>query len=75
MLNDFITLVCSLFNALPDEVKIGLVILVILLVCGYENKRKAEIEAEERAARRSSRKSSTGSASKSSDDKDNGQQR
>lgn len=75
MLNDIIAFVCSLFDALPYEVKVGLVIFVVLLCLGYESKRKAEIEAEERAARRTARKSSSGSASKSSDDNDNGQQR
>ena len=41
MVNDIVATLCSMFYALPQEVKIGLVIFIILLVCGYENKRKA----------------------------------
>lgn len=52
--NQVVSLVTSIISMIPEPVLIGLIVLIALLVCGYENKKKAE-RAAEAAKRRKTR--------------------
>lgn len=65
----FITTILSM---IPAPVLVGLVILIVLLYCGYENKKKAD-RAAEAARRRTPRKPGQNAKPKIDDGANNGE--
>lgn len=53
--NEIANLITSLLSMLPTEVVIGLAVVIVLLIAGYENKRDADRKAANAAKRRTTR--------------------
>lgn len=57
--NEIVSFITAILSMMPKEVLIGLVIVIGLLIVGYDNKRKADKAAEEAVRRRAARKPGT----------------